>query len=81
MYKCCSSLTGDITGVTVGEKIVAMLTMLAGCSIFAYFMGAMATILAAVNTSSVRLTKKRAAVNQFVRSRKIPRWGRRTTGA
>lgn len=64
---------GDIVAVTVPEKVVAGCIMLLGASVFGYFMGSMATLVAALNSSAARMARKRAAVDDFLRHRKIPK--------
>ncbi len=41
-------------------------------SIFAYFMASMATLVAAMNNTNVRVTRKKALVQDFLHTRKIP---------
>lgn len=45
---------GDVIPGTTREKIVAMFCMVVGITVFAYFMGAMSTLLAALNSVQAR---------------------------
>lgn len=58
MYWSLSTMTtvgyGDVIPGTNKEKIVAMFCMVIGITVFAYFMGAMSTLLAALNSVQAR---------------------------
>jgi hypothetical protein len=43
------------------------------CSVFAWFMGNMTAIVAASQNQHVRMTRKRAQVNEFISQRRLPR--------
>jgi hypothetical protein len=45
---------GDIVALTVREKVVALITMLMGASIFGYFMGAISVMVSASSSSRAR---------------------------
>jgi voltage-gated potassium channel Kch len=45
---------GDIVAISIPEKVVAMVAEVIGASVFAYFMSAMATLVAALNVSRTR---------------------------
>jgi hypothetical protein len=45
---------GDIHGISIPEKIVCIFSMLLGASVFAYMMGAMASVVSAMNTTQNR---------------------------
>jgi hypothetical protein len=53
---------GDVVAINQLEMFVSMLSMLIGASVFAYFMGAMSTLLTALNTVNARMAMKRCAV-------------------
>ena len=58
MYWSLSTMTtvgyGDVIPGSAKEKLVAMGCMVVGITVFAYFMGAMANLLAALNTVESR---------------------------
>jgi hypothetical protein len=62
---------GDISAISIPEKVVAMFAMLIGASIFAYFMGAMSTLITALNAANARWVRwcglgERAGVEHHV---------------
>ncbi|KAG1678597.1 hypothetical protein FOA52_012604 [Chlamydomonas sp. UWO 241] len=63
---------GDITPVSVSEKVIAIFIIIAGASLFAYFMGSMTSLIACSDSHSARLARKKAAVDDFLRDRKMP---------
>ncbi|WIA23100.1 hypothetical protein OEZ86_010005 [Tetradesmus obliquus] len=64
---------GDVVGHSVLEKIVAMIAMLTGATVFGYFMGSMTVMVSALNASSARMATKRQAVDDFLRHRRVPK--------
>jgi hypothetical protein len=45
---------GDIVAVTLREKVVALITMLIGASVFGYFMGSMSVMVQSANGTRAR---------------------------
>ena len=64
---------GDIVPVSLGEKAVAMLVILLGVSLFAYFIGSMSRVIATVDSRQATISKKRAAVDEFLTLRHFPK--------
>ncbi len=58
-------------------QIVAIFIMLIGASMFGYFMGAMSTLVSALNSRHAKITQKRQAVDEFVRHRRVRNLGYR----
>ena len=67
----CALFLGDIVAHSLPEKVVAMVSMLLGASLFGYFMGAMSTLVAALNSSHARMAQKKQAVDDFLKYRKV----------
>lgn len=63
---------GDIVAVTNAEKVVAVACMLLGVTVFAYIMGAVTSLIGALNSTSARIAAKRQRVDEFLRARMIP---------
>ncbi|GAX74590.1 hypothetical protein CEUSTIGMA_g2038.t1 [Chlamydomonas eustigma] len=64
---------GDIVPVNVSEKITTIVIILAGATLFAYFMGSMASMIAAEESSAAKMARKRAAVDEFLKQRDVPK--------
>ena len=45
---------GDVVAHSVREKVVALITMLIGASVFGYFMGAMSLMVSAAGSNRAR---------------------------
>ncbi|GMH45876.1 hypothetical protein BSKO_13839 [Bryopsis sp. KO-2023] len=63
---------GDVVAITVAEKIMAIICMIIGVTVFAYLMGAVTSILGALNSSQSRITAKKQRIDEFLKNRKVP---------
>ncbi|GMH40004.1 hypothetical protein BSKO_07908 [Bryopsis sp. KO-2023] len=76
LYWSMSTLTtvgyGDVTPGNANEKIMSMVGMVVGVTVFAYFMGSMSAMMSSINSSNTRITRKLMAVEDFLRQRKVP---------
>lgn len=62
---------GDVVAISVGEKFAAILCMIVGVTIFAYLMGAVTSLLGALNSSQSRAAAKKRRVDEFLAARKV----------
>ncbi|CAD7696757.1 unnamed protein product, partial [Ostreobium quekettii] len=62
LYWSMSTLTtvgyGDVTPANSNEKIMSMVGMVVGVTVFAYFMGSTSSMMSSINSSNTRLKKK-----------------------
>ncbi|GMH41134.1 hypothetical protein BSKO_09044 [Bryopsis sp. KO-2023] len=63
---------GDVVAVTINEKFTAIVCMIVGVTVFAYLMGAVTSLLGALNSSQARIAAKKQRVDDFLRARKVP---------
>jgi hypothetical protein len=75
LYWSFSTLTtvgyGDISAVTSGEKLYAMIMMMLGVSWYAYIVGSMSTIMSSFENQNKRVRDKMMAVQGFIRENKL----------
>mmetsp|Transcript_38000 Transcript_38000/g.107336 ORF Transcript_38000/g.107336 Transcript_38000/m.107336 type:complete len:631 (-) Transcript_38000:186-2078(-) len=64
---------GDISPQNIGEKCVAMVGMIFGVSMFAYFMGSMSSLVAAMSSADTIASKKIKQMKEFMHNRRVPR--------
>lgn len=64
---------GDITAVTLREKVVATITMLIGATIFGYMLSSISVMVSAASSTRARMAAKRRGVDDFLTHRKVPR--------
>ena len=62
---------GDVVAVTVLEQLMAIVCMVIGVTVFAYLMGAVTSILGALNSSQSRITAKKQRIDEFLKNRKV----------
>ena len=62
---------GDVVAITIKEKLTAMVCMIVGVTVFAYLMGAVTSILGALNSSQARIAAKKQKIDEFLRGRKV----------
>eukprot|EP00873_Tetraselmis_striata_P000727 jgi/Tetstr1/420991/TSEL_012051.t1 len=76
LYWSMSTLTtvgyGDVTPANNAEKLVSMIAMVLGVTIFAYFMGSSASMIAAMNSGETMVTRKLSQMDEFLRQRRVP---------
>lgn len=62
LYWSMSTLTtvgyGDVTPGNANEKIMSMVGMVVGVTVFAYFMGSMSAMMSSINSSNTKITRK-----------------------
>ena len=63
---------GDVTPIQIPEKIVSMIGMLVGVTVFAYIMGTMSALLSTFSTHSQRIQDRQQQLDGFIRTHKIP---------
>ncbi|GAX74589.1 hypothetical protein CEUSTIGMA_g2037.t1 [Chlamydomonas eustigma] len=63
---------GDIVPLGIYEKVVAMVVILAGATMFAFLMGTISNIVATSDGPAARMIRKRAVVDDFLKQRNVP---------
>jgi hypothetical protein len=56
----------------ITEKVVAMLGMLIGVTVFAYIMSTVSSLLSMLNAQTMRITDRQQQLDAFCRSHKMP---------
>lgn len=64
---------GDVHATNVVEICVSIAVMISGVSVFAYFTGSIASLLAALSAENAHIAKFKTALEEFIRKRKISR--------
>lgn len=76
MYWAMSTMAtvgyGDVTPVHFSEKIVAMVGMLVGVTIFAYIMSTVSSLLSTFNAQTLRAKETQRQLDSFCRAHKLP---------
>eukprot|EP00210_Caulerpa_lentillifera_P001188 g1144.t1 len=76
LYWSMSTLTtvgyGDVIPGNSTEKIMSMIGMVIGVTVFAYFMGSMSSMMSSLNNTNTRITRKTIALEEFLKKRKVP---------
>jgi hypothetical protein len=76
MYWAMSTMAtvgyGDVTPIQVPEKLVAMVGMLVGVTVFAYMMSTMSILLSTFNSQGLRVSERHRQLDIFCRTHKIP---------
>jgi voltage-gated potassium channel len=76
LYWSFSTITtvgyGDLTPSNTAERLFAIVAMVVGVTIFAYFMGSMTSIVSALNESQQQYDKRMEEVETFLTFRDIP---------
>jgi hypothetical protein len=63
---------GDVIPVAIPEKVVAMVGMLIGVTVFAYIMGTVSELLSTLNAQNKRIQDRQQQLDSFIRTHKIP---------
>lgn len=63
---------GDVTPVQISEKIVAMVGMLVGVTVFAYIMSTVSSLLSTFNAQNIRAQETQQQLDSFCRAHKLP---------
>ena len=64
---------GDITPITVHEKLFAMLTMIMSSGVFAYTVGSIGSLISKQNAMENTYREQVVAVNSYMKKRTLPR--------
>lgn len=62
---------GDVVPISVPEKIIALMCMIAGVAFLAYLIGAVTAIVKALNMSQTNMIIKKQRINEFLEDRKV----------
>ena len=63
---------GDITAITVNEKIYAMFSMIVACGVFAYTVGSIGSLVSKQNAMENAYREQVVAVNRYMRKKELP---------
>jgi len=63
---------GDVTPQNDAEKIVSMVAMVIGVTVFAYFMGSTASLISAGNATEGAVAQRMAQMRDFLNVRRVP---------
>lgn len=76
MYWAMSTMAtvgyGDVTPIQIAEKVVSMLGMLAGVTVFAYIMSTISVLVSSINAQSIRIAERQRELDSFCRTHKVP---------
>ena len=63
---------GDITAITINEKIFAMFSMIIACGVFAYTVGSIGSLVSKQNAMENAYREQVVAVNRYMRKKELP---------
>ena len=63
---------GDITAITINEKIYAMFSMIVACGVFAYTVGSIGSLVSKQNAMENAYREQVVAVNRYMRKKELP---------
>ena len=63
---------GDITAITINEKIYAMFAMIVACGVFAYTVGSIGSLVSKQNAMENAYREQVVAVNRYMRKKELP---------
>ncbi|KAF4729999.1 hypothetical protein FOZ63_023821 [Perkinsus olseni] len=77
MYWSFATMTtvgyGDIYPVNSVEQVFGVVTMLLACGVFAFFVGAIGSVVRKLDANAAAFRAKKKAVNQYFRQRRLPK--------
>lgn len=63
---------GDISAITINEKIYAMFSMIIACGVFAYTVGSIGSLVSKQNAMENAYREQVVAVNRYMRKKELP---------
>jgi hypothetical protein len=76
MYWAMSTMAtvgyGDVTPIQIPEKLVSMIGMIIGVTVFGYIMSTVSSLLTSFNAQNIRAQERQRQLDSFCRVHKIP---------